>query len=77
MSLVNLARPVRSERARWFQPPWRTVFVYQCIQCGKETRVFASSFRGKRPVPSVGGVYCVHCPAAHGVAPGKLNGEGS
>lgn len=61
MTVINLATPVRSERVRWFQPPWRTVFIYRCSKCGKETRVFANSFRGRTPVPSVGGIACPHC----------------
>lgn len=38
-AVLNLARPVRSERVRGFQPPWYTVFVYRCDACGGETRV--------------------------------------
>ena len=62
MSIINLATPVRSERVRDFQPPWRTVFVYKCDKCGKETRVRANSFRGKTAVPGVGAITCPHCP---------------
>ena len=61
MSVINLATPIRSERVRDFQPHWRTVFVYRCGTCNKETRVRANSFRGKTPVPGVGGIVCRHC----------------
>jgi len=63
MSIINLSSPVRSERVRDFQPPWRTVFVYKCAKCGKETRVRANSYRGKTAVPGVGAIACPHCPA--------------
>lgn len=59
---IDLSKPVRTERVRWFQPPWRTVFVYRCAM-GHEQRVFASSFSGSRPVPSVGGINCAQCEA--------------
>lgn len=58
--LINLATPISSERVRSFQPPWRTVYVYRCVN-GHETRVFANSFRGKRPEPSVGAIVCPLC----------------
>lgn len=58
---LNLSTPIRSERVRDFQPPWRTVFVYRCEQCGKETRVRASAFRGPDPVPAIGAIPCPHC----------------
>lgn len=61
-SVISLMTPIRSERVRDFQPPWRTVFVYRCAVCKKETRVRASAFRGRTPVPSTGGIYCPHCP---------------
>lgn len=59
-SVINLSTPVRSERVRGFQPPWRTVFVYTCPK-GHEQRVYANSFRGKTPVPGVGGIACSMC----------------
>lgn len=58
--LLNLMRPVRSERVRDFQPPWRTVYVYRCEACGKETRVRANSFRGTTPTTGVGAIRCPH-----------------
>ncbi len=61
MNILNLSTPVRSERVRGFQPPWRTVYVYACPVCGKETRVSAGSFRGRTPVPAIGGIACPHC----------------
>jgi len=59
-AMLDLAKPIRSERVRGFQPPWRTVFIYRCEKCGNETRVRANSFLGKRPVPGVGAITCCH-----------------
>lgn len=60
--LINLQRPIRSERVRaGFQPHWRTVFVYRCGQCGKECRMFASAYSGRLAVPAIGAVTCPHC----------------
>lgn len=56
-SLIDLRKPIRSERVRDFQPPWRTVYIYRC-QCGSERRVRAGSFRGSRPEPSLGAIVC-------------------
>ena len=55
---VTLSAPIRSERVRGFQPPWRTVYVYQCATCKSERRVYANSFRGTRPQPGVGAIVC-------------------
>jgi len=55
---VDMRRPIRSERVRGFQPPWRTVYIYRCPECGSETRLRASSFRGRNPEPSVGAIVC-------------------
>ena len=55
---INLRTPIRSERVRGFQPPWRTVYVYRCASCGAERRVRARSFRGTNPEPSVGAIRC-------------------
>lgn len=60
MTLIKLGTPVRSERRRQFQPPWYTVFIHRC-QNGHEVAVRANSFRGKRPVPGVGAIYCPKC----------------
>ncbi len=60
MSMINLATPVKSERVRDFQPPWRTVFIYQCER-GHAVRVRANSYRGKNPVPGVGAITCPQC----------------
>ena len=54
---LNLRTPARSERVRGFQPPWRTIYVYQC-PCGAEHRIRASAFRGARPEPAVGAIVC-------------------
>lgn len=58
--ILDLSRPIRSERVRDFQPPWRTVYIYRCPNCGQETRVRAGSFRGTRPEPSRGAITCPH-----------------
>jgi hypothetical protein len=55
---MNLAYPVRTERVRDFQPPWRTVYVYRCPACGAETRVRAGAFRGRTPEPGRGAILC-------------------
>ena len=60
MTLIVLGTPVRSEKVRSFQPPWRTVFVYRCSE-GHEVRVGAHSFRGKTAVPGVGAIECPQC----------------
>lgn len=51
--------PIRNEKVRGFQPPYRTVYIYRCSH-GHETRMFASSFIGKRPHPTLGGIRCNH-----------------
>jgi len=57
-AVIDLRRPVRSEKRRGFQPPWYTVYVYQCPTCQREVTVRAGSFRGRRPEPGVGGIRC-------------------
>ena len=57
-AVIDLRAPIRSERVRDFQPPWRTIYVYRCTSCGSERRVRAGSFRGSNPEPSVGGIVC-------------------
>jgi hypothetical protein len=59
---INLATPIRSERVRDFQPPWRTVYIYRCAN-GHEVRVRAGSFIGRNPTPSKGAIYCPQCKA--------------
>lgn len=61
--MINLSNPVRRERVRDFQPPWRTVFIYICPDCKGEVRVRACSFAGGVPVPGVGAIICPHCEA--------------
>ena len=56
--IINTAHPLTSERVRDFQPPWRTVFIYKCPECGGITRLRASSFSGSTPVPGKGGIVC-------------------
>lgn len=60
MSTINLSAPIRSERVRDFQPPWRTVFVYQC-EHGHEVKVKANAYRGQHAVPGVGAIFCPQC----------------
>lgn len=59
---IDLRSPMGSEKVRGFQPPWRTVYRYQCPGCGAHHRVYANSFRGmgkyQRPEPSVGAIRC-------------------
>jgi hypothetical protein len=57
-TIIDARSPVRSERVRGFQPPWRTVYVYRCQSCGSEHRLRASAFSGPNPTPSVGGFVC-------------------
>lgn len=57
-AVVDLQRPIRSERVRWFQPPWRTVFVYRCQECGAERHIYANAFQGQRAIPSIGAIRC-------------------
>jgi hypothetical protein len=58
---IDLQRPIKSERVRSFQPPWRTVHVYKCDGCKNEVRVNANSFVGKHAVPGRGAIACPHC----------------
>lgn len=57
---VDLSHPIRSERVRGFQPPWRTVYVYRC-EHGHTLRVYANAFRGSQPEPSRGAIECTSC----------------
>lgn len=61
LNMIPLSKPVRSERRRSFQPPWYTVFIYQCSTCQREVCVRAGSFLGNRAVPSSGAIVCPHC----------------
>jgi DNA-directed RNA polymerase subunit RPC12/RpoP len=58
---IDLSKPSGSERVRDFQPPYRTVFKYNCPDCGKEVKVRANSFMGKTAVPGKGAISCPHC----------------
>ena len=57
-AVVNLDTPVRSERVRGFQPPWRTVFIYRCPACKREIRVRANGSNGGRPSIGPGAILC-------------------
>lgn len=59
MAIIDLTRPKKSEKSREF--PGRTVYVYECPECKKETRILCNSYRGKNPEPGIGGVFCKHC----------------
>jgi hypothetical protein len=56
--LIDLCAPKRRTRERGFQPPWYTVFEYECPECHGKVRVRAGSFRGKTPVLGVGAIRC-------------------
>jgi hypothetical protein len=58
--LIHLGRPIRTERVRGFQPPWRTVYVYKCSK-GHTIRFRANRFRGTTPEPGGGAVTCPQC----------------
>ena len=57
-AVINLAAPIRTERVRDFQPPWRTVFVYRCPECQREIRIRAGAYRGKTTMTGIGGIVC-------------------
>lgn len=56
--LIDLSRPIRQEKVRGFQPPWRTVFIYVCPLCSTELRMCASRFMGGVATPELGAVRC-------------------
>lgn len=58
--MIDLQRPIRTERRRGFQPPWYTVYIYKCPKCGNEVTVRANSFRGRNPEPGIGAIVCPH-----------------
>jgi len=60
MSTLDLRRPTGSRRERDNSGRWRTVFEYLC-SLGHKVDVFANSFRGTTPEPSVGGIACPQC----------------
>lgn len=37
---IRFDAPHREEKVRGFQPPWRTVCVYICKECGQERRLY-------------------------------------
>lgn len=49
---------IRAEKRRGFQPPWYTVFIYQCDACKKPVVLKANAFRGNTPVRGVGAIRC-------------------
>lgn len=67
-AVIDLQHPARSERVRWFEPPWRTVWIYRCPRCGSERRLFASVYRGSNRrdghAPMLGGMRCGSLSAA-------------
>lgn len=50
---INFANYTRIERVRGFQPPWRTIRVYQCPDCKREIKI-----RMEQSVP--GAFICDH-----------------
>lgn len=56
--LIDLSRPVGSERRRGFQPPWETFYKYICPKCKATRVVHASSFLGRTPQPGKGAILC-------------------
>ena len=55
---IDLSRPIGAERRRGFQPPYYTVYVYRCPDCGATKYVRARSFRGRTPTTSIGAIHC-------------------
>ena len=58
--LIYLDSPVASENVPGFPRP-RTVYVYECRLCKNKVRVSASTYLGKRPIPSNGAIFCPYC----------------
>ncbi len=56
--MIDLSRPLRSEKRKGFQPPWYTVWVYECPMCKRLTYIRAGAFRGKYPEPGLGAIQC-------------------
>jgi len=75
-AVIDLSRPCGSKRVRGFQPPWHTVFLYRCPDCGGVTTVRAGAFHGKTPVPGVGAILCprlIYRPSDPGGRPSEVN----
>lgn len=51
--VINLRSPVGSEKRRGFQPPWYTVYVYECANGHKH--YVRKSWNGPAPL---GGIRC-------------------
>lgn len=64
MSQISLQQPIRCERVRGFQPPWRRVFVYECAH-GHEMRLYASGTYARPNMPP-GAVMCAQCETKKG-----------
>lgn len=58
--LIDLSKPIRKEKVKWFQPPWRIMFIYHCPS-GHEVRIYANSYKGKKAVPGIGKIVCPQC----------------
>ena len=55
--MMNLSNPIKGEwKGRGFGR--RYVWTYECQKCGRIYNVRAGSFRGRTPVPGIGGMYC-------------------
>jgi hypothetical protein len=57
-AIINRQKPRNETKIRWFQPPWRTVFWYECPECHHVHRMFANAFNGKKAIPGVGAIVC-------------------
>lgn len=55
---IPLGSPIRRESQRVPFRKSRTVFVYKCVTCGTERRIYAGAFQGQRAVPGVGATVC-------------------
>ena len=56
--IIDLQRPIGSERRRGFQPPYYRVYRYECPKCHARKVVRANSFIGRTAQPGVGAIRC-------------------
>lgn len=47
-TIINFNSYNRTERRRGFQPPWHTVLIYKCPNCGRE-RFVKKNWSGPMP----------------------------
>jgi len=48
MATINFKDCIGSERRRGFQPPWYTVLIYKCPDCGRK-RCIKKNWEGAMP----------------------------